>query len=275
MEMFYREFDASSPVATGMKWLAALGARIAVTFLNALAYTDIKKRLQLTAGHIWVLALILAAWCGVSLFPATAGLADVINGILFAIGAIALFEEIKEIGQAGAKAWMLAFEAKTEADLDEAGKALAPALSGTVVSLLELLVTHTAFIAAEAAVLRRFPVPSWFEARFRKAAEPKDAGSQSKAKGKAPEPTEEKQNQSPDDPNPRRMPVPDKARGPREPQPSRLSRTVEGAVRLEGARKTAEVASDSLTPVLVLGGLAAVGVTAAVWALSSAGRRRE
>lgn len=254
MEMFYRDFDASSPVSTGMKWLGALGARIAVTFVNALDHTDIKKRLLLTAGQIWVLALILAAWCGVSLFPATAGLADVINGILFAIGAVALFEELKEVGQAGAKAWMLAFEAKTEADLDEAGKALAPALSGTVVALLELLVTHTAFLAAEAAVLRRFPVPSWFESRFRKAAEPKKAEPRSK----------------PADPA---QATPNR---PRDPQPSRVSRTVQGAVRLEGARKTAEVASDSLTPVLVLGGLAAVGVTAAVWAWSaSGGRRRE
>jgi hypothetical protein len=266
MEMFYRDFDASSPVSSGSKWLAALGARIAVTFVYALGYTDIQKRLQVTAGQIWVLAVILAAWCGLSLFPATAGLADVVNGILFAIGAVSLFHEIKDIGQAGAKAWMLAFEARSDADLEAAGKALAPALSGTVVTVLEVLVTHGAFITAEAAVLRRFPVPSWFEALYRKAAEPK--------RGKSSEPTDASKRSPQEASSEVRKPNETKAEPPTKPpsRTERLVRTAEGVVRLEGARKAAEVANDPIGPALVLGGLAALGVTATVWALST-GRR--
>ena len=122
MNIFYRDFRADSPVTTGAQWLAALTARVAVALVHALPYG------RLTSGQTWVLALVLAAWMGTSVFPVTAGLATVVNAVLVGVEALRLLGRVKEIGSSLAAGLRAAYAANTEAELAAAGALLGRAL---------------------------------------------------------------------------------------------------------------------------------------------------
>lgn len=168
-ELFYREIDPKQPLTTGGRFFAALAARVAVTLVDALAYTNVKKQLFASAEPLWILGLLLGGWFAVSVIPATAGVANLANTVLVAIGLVALLDRAAEVGRALEAGLRGAYTARNSAELDAAGQSLAPALTGTVVTLIELLMTHQAFRAAEAVSLRRFPMPEWFRSRVEKA----------------------------------------------------------------------------------------------------------
>lgn len=252
MDIFFRDFDAAAPLATGPQWLAALTARIALAmFVYSRPYLDIGSRLLLSAQQAWVLCFILAAWFALSIFPATAGLAELVNGFLLLVGAVELLDRIKEIVPAFVDGLQLAYAAKSHDELKAAGKAFAPALSGTVVTTLELLVSYGAFKAAEAAVLRRIPAPGWFEEMFGKAAREAESGKPARQ-----EPTSAQRQAT-------------KESSQQSGKPGERFKTatkvVKGAVALEGARKTAENLSDAPIGWILAGaGVVAVGLTATV-----------
>ena len=101
MNIYFREFDPSSPATTGAQWLSALAARIALAmFVYSVPHLDVGQRLIVSARQAWVLCVLLAAWFAISIIPATAGLADVVNALLLAIGALELMDRAKEIGSA-------------------------------------------------------------------------------------------------------------------------------------------------------------------------------
>jgi hypothetical protein len=302
--IFFREFDPKEPVATGGKWFAALSARLALALVDALAYTDVKKQLLASAEQLWLLGLLLAGWVALSVIPATAGVANLVNAILVGIGLVSLLDRAAAVGRALEAGLRAAYEARTQVELDAAGQALAPALSGTVVTLIEVLVTHQAFRAAQAVSLRRFPMPEWFRSRVAKLragkgvrGEPPSGPAQSlppetppveptqslppeSAPPEAPvsrSPEEIRQRRSPDagrkSPNETKKARPE-PKGPREERPlERAKRLAKGTAVLEGARRTAQVV-DEINPVavgLALGAgvvVVGIGLTAAMWTRS-------
>ena len=299
-ELFYRDFDPKEPLTTGSRWFAALTARLAVTVVDALAHTQVKQALFASAEQLWILGLVLAGWVAVSVIPATAGVANVVNTILVAIGLVALLERAGEVGRALEVGLRGAYEARNPAELDAAGQALAPALTGVVVTLIEILVTHQAFRAAEAASLRRFPVPEWFRRRVEKASqrtsfrpepppEPVQSLPKESVEPKQSLPSEssyrppgtkelESSQRSPSQPaDPKLRPAErepgqkGKTAEPQREKPAerpleRARRLAAGTAALEGARRTAQAVStlDAFAVGLaVCAGAAVVGVTAA------------
>lgn len=271
MNLFFRDYDARSPVTSGSQWLAAFTGRIALSFfVYSAPYTDIGRRLIVSAQQAWVLCFLLAAWFVLSIVPATAGVADVVNALLLAIGTLELLDRAKEIGTAGLDGLKLAYAATTDEELKAAGKAFAPALSGSVVTLIEGLVSFGAFKVAELAIVKRFPVPDWFKDSYKKAETSQSAkgerGSTETAATSVPkEPVAE-----PIESAPPEVPANRESPGPRQSKAQtgtirKVAKVATGVVGLEGARKSSEViAGDGFpTVALVLGGSAlAVGVAA-------------
>lgn len=287
--IFYREFDPKEPLTSGGRFLAALTARIALVFVASLEHTDLQRRLALSAREVWVLALILAGWFAVSVMPALAGLANAVNVILLGLGIWVLLDRANEIGAALSAGLRGAYQAKTHGDLEEAGKALAPAISATLLTAIELFVTHQAFRAAEAIALRRFPMPEWFRARFEKFSE----GLAKKTSTKT-EPNQSLQPERPTSPEPNESLPPERpveeplqstaerpqsrpqSRLKTEPKPetkgSQIRRTVATATRLDGARKGAELGGEFPLVPLALAGVAVAGTAIVIYATS--GRRK-
>ena len=280
--IFFRDFDPQEPVTTGGKWFAALSARVAIALVDALAYTNVQKQLFASAEQLWLLGLLLAGWFALSVIPATAGVANLVNALLVGMGLVGLIDRAADVGRALQAGLRGAYTARNQAELDLAGKALAPALSGTVVTLIEVLVTHQAFRAAQALSLRRFPMPEWFRSRAEKIgagrsvpAEPQAEPLQSLPPEKGPaKPTESGpprsaeplQSRSPEGAKQSRTEL---RTTPREENPlGRAERLAKGTLALEGARRTAQVVNE-LNPValgLALGAgvlVIGVGVTAA------------
>lgn len=305
MDLFYDSLDPTS-IASVAKWLAAFAARLALTFVTAMAHTDIRQRLLLTASQIWVLCLVLAGYAAVHFLPGLGQVAGVVDALLLAIGAVELLGRLQEIAASLTEGIKRAYAARSEADLEEAGKALAPALSASVVTAIEALVVWRAFVAVEAAALRRFPMPEWLESKLSRALKreeplPERGPPSGRAESSAPpnqsvsaervgpEPNqsrisepEPRQSRAPEA-EPRQSRAPEREpgqtpgsgakRGKAEPTPGRTARAVaKGTARLEGTRKTAEVAS-GLGWELALGAVAVVGLTAGVVLLATSGRR--
>ncbi len=78
MDLFYDSLDPTS-IASVAKWLAAFAARLALTFVTAMAHTDIRQRLLLTASQIWVLCLVLAGYAAVHFLPGLGQVAGVVD----------------------------------------------------------------------------------------------------------------------------------------------------------------------------------------------------
>ncbi len=279
--IFIRDFDSHRPVVSGARWLAALAARIALAMSDALQSTEVGKQLRISVRQVWLLALLLAGWVVASLIPATAPVVDTINAILLGIGLLSLIDRAKEVGTALSSGLSAAYLATNDRELQEAGRRLAPAITGIVVTAIEVIVANRAFAAAEAIALRRFPVPEVLAKRWAgfqkrpagsksrpgKSGEPKPGETEpgrpgSKGRGDEPEPAKERQSRSTSEEG-------GNSKG------KRKAGTLERAgqlARLEGARKVADPSSE-LAVGLVVGGLVAVGVTAAVVAYSSKGRK--
>lgn len=272
--IYNREFDSKRPVVSGARWLAGLASRIALAFVDALHSTEVGSQLKVSVRQVWMLALLLAGWIVASLIPATAPVVDVVNAILLAIGLLSLVDRAKEIGTALSSGLSAAYLATNDAELEEAGRRLAPAITGVVVTTIEVLVATRAFAAAESLALGRFPVPEILAKRWAKYREP---GSRTTVKPKnVPERTAD---ESGSPPKRQSRKAEDEAAQKRQREAAKepperagpLKRAAQVA-RLEGARKVADPSSD-LAIGLVVGGVVVVGLTAAVVSLSKSGRK--
>ncbi len=273
--IYVREFDASKPVVSGARWLAALAARIALAFVDALHSTEIGRQLAIGVRQIWLLALLLAGWVVASLIPATAPVVNAINAILLAIGLLSLLDRAKEVGAALSTGLSAAYLATNDRELEEASRRLAPAITGIVVTAIELIVVSRAFAAAESLALGRFPVPEVLTKRWAKYREQRAGGSKKVNPADEPKrtPSETEAAQK------RQSRNPEEGRGPKR-QSRKPDEEVGGALkrvaqvaRVEGGRKLADPSSD-LAVGLIVGGVLVVGVTATVVALSSRGTRK-
>ena len=260
--LFYRNFDPKQPVASGSRWFAALAARVALTTAESIKYTDVKKQLLLSASQLWVLGLLLAGWTALSLIPATAALADTINAILLGVGLLSLAGQAEQIGRALSSGIRQAYAAQTEDDLERAAQALAPALTGSVVVAIELLVSAAAFRAAEAIVARRLPVPEALTRRLSRRSPP----SEKPGARNEPRQNKTKMNEQETSEGRSRDEGTPESRG-RESAADRARRLAEATARLEGARRAATLAGEDWAA-YALAGAAVLGVGAAVAVLA-------
>lgn len=297
--IFYRDFDGSKPVVSGARWFAALAARIALAFVDALANTEIKRQLSIGVRQLWMLALVLAGWVVASVVPATAPVVDVINAILLAIGLLSLVDRAKEVGRALSDGLSAAYLAKNELELAEAGKKLAPAITGTVVTAVEVLVTNSAFAAAESVVVGRFPVPDVLARRWAKYTSRRSEPSGGRTPGRSGEPPRRqadepqgKKGKPQDEPQgkkdkPEEEPQGKKSKPQEEPQGKKgkpgeesqktgdragVLKRASRVAQLEGGRKLADPSSD-IALQLLAGGAVVVGLTTAVVLLSSRSKK--
>lgn len=280
--IFVREFDPGKPVVSGARWLAALAARIALAFVDALHSTEIGRQLSIGVRQIWLLALLLAGWVVASLIPATAPVVDAINAILLAIGLLSLLDRAKEVGAALSTGLSAAYLATNDRELEEAGRRLAPAITGVVVTTIEVIVVSRAFAAAESLAVGRFPVPEVLAKRWAKyrergvgggkkgrpADEPKRTRSENegaqKRQSRNPEEGEAQKRQSRNN---------DAEGAPRKREVAGALKRAAQVARVEGGRKLADPSSE-LAVGLIVGGVIVVGVTATVVALNSRGTRK-
>ena len=165
MDVFYRGFDSGSPITTGAKHLTAAAGRLMLSMINSIKYMDdaaLAAFLKVVnVKNIWGLALILTGWLIVSLIGGPIGAA--VNALLLYIGIKEIYSRISEIYQP-LKDWLIkSYEAKDEAALDDAGKSFATGFANGVVTILEFVVLHRIFRAAEAALSKRFPPPDWLQ----------------------------------------------------------------------------------------------------------------
>lgn len=171
MDIFYRGFDSGSPISSGAKHLTAAAARLLVSMIRSIKYLDdaaLAAFLKVvTINNVWALSLILAGWLLASLIGGPVGAA--VNAILLYIGLREIYSRISEIYEP-LKSWILgAYEATNDAMLDEAGKSFAVGLANGVLTILEFIVLHRIFRAAEAALSKRFPRPEWLQATWDRA----------------------------------------------------------------------------------------------------------
>jgi hypothetical protein len=166
---FFRDFELSKPIETGLQWFLALVWRLGDSMLLGIPYMapGLRDRFRerMTVTSAWVLVIALAAWLVTSVYPNP--VTSVINLILAGLGIIELGSRLGDIGK-NLMTWLSgAYAAKTEADLEQAGRAFGSVFDEAVYTGLELLITSKVFRAAERLIAGRFPIPEWFSARWR------------------------------------------------------------------------------------------------------------
>ena len=168
MDVFYRGFDGGSPISTGAKHLSAAAARLMLSMIHSIKYMDdaaLAAFLKVVnVKNIWGLALILTGWLIVSLIGGPVGAA--INALLLYVGLKEIYSRLSEIYEP-LKDWLIkSYEAKDDAVLDDAGKSFATGFANGVITILEFIVLHRIFRAAEAALSKRFTPPDWLQATW-------------------------------------------------------------------------------------------------------------
>lgn len=260
-ELFYRDFEASSPVETGTKHLLAAAARLAVSAELGVAQvpgqTGEQLRALFTPENLYTIGFIFAAWVIATIVGGPVAVA--VDAILVGLGLLTLAE--RAIQTAGAlKDWAVAaYEATTEADLKAAGGRFAEAVATIGVTTLELVVGHRVFRTARTKVQERFPMRQALRPQPR--VEPKP---------RPPEPPRSPPPEPPRSP----PPEPPARRAPGEPSRrlDRFGRRVREGAKGPGATKAA-----GMVPALAwgLGALVVVGggVAVAAIALRPKGRK--
>ena len=151
------------------KRLVAVAYRAAESILRSFQYLlpSIGSELWalLSVDTLWGLALLAAGWFLTSVISGPLGLA--VNVIFLAYGVWQIWGTIGDT-YALLKDWFWGFyNAKTEAELDEAGKHFAEGLAKGGLTLIELLVTHRALKFASRKLAAKYPPPDKLRERFR------------------------------------------------------------------------------------------------------------
>lgn len=150
------------------KRLVAVGFRAADSILRSLKYLlpDLGQELLslFTVDSLWGLCLLLAGWFLTSVVSGPIGAA--INLALLGYGVYSSWETVEQTyGQL--KDWFWGFyQARTEDELETAGKHFAAGVAKGGVFVAYLVVTHKALKFASAKLVSRFPPPEKLKARF-------------------------------------------------------------------------------------------------------------
>lgn len=165
----------SAPITVGAQHLAAAAARVAVSIIRSFDLLDdaalAHVKSLLTVHTLWSLCVVIAAW-----FLATAvggPIALAINGLLIIWGLKELWGQLGDILRESG-AWLsAAYKAHDDKELEVASGHFANAITGGILTGLELVITHRAFRFAEGKIQRTFKPPDWlgreYEASLRKA----------------------------------------------------------------------------------------------------------
>lgn len=236
----------------------AAAKRLLKSFILSFAYLtdsvwDELKRI-VNPDNVWSLILVLAGWFLASVIGGYIGAA--VNAILLAVGLYDLWGRLKTSWH-GFKSWfVLSYQAKGYAELEEAGKGFADGLAVGGISVLEIVLLHKAFRFVESRIASRYPAPDWLRREFKDAAELRE-------RKRASRPPEEKppEDRPPEEKPPEERPPEEKP--PREDAEARGKRKgIREAVKAVGAGRTA----DELSAERALPWLLAVGVGgAALW----------
>ena len=172
------------------KRLVAVAYRAAESILRSFKYLlpSIGSELWalLSVDALWGLALLAAGWFLTSVISGPLGLA--VNVIFLAYGVWQIWGTIGDT-YALLKDWFWGFyNAKTEPELDEAGKHFAEGLAKGGLTLIELLVTHKALKFASRKLAAKYPPPERLRERF--AEEQRKAQSQRESRERQGEQTE-------------------------------------------------------------------------------------
>ena len=148
--------------------LVAVAYRAAESILRSFKYLlpSIGSELWalLSVDALWGLALLAAGWFLTSVISGPLGLA--VNVIFLAYGVWQIWGTIGDT-YALLKDWFWGFyNAKTEPELDEAGKHFAEGLAKGGLTLIELLVTHKALKFASRKLAAKYPPPERLRERF-------------------------------------------------------------------------------------------------------------
>jgi hypothetical protein len=137
-----------------------------------------------TIESIKTLAVIGALWVGATVLAATTGvgvpIAAFVNFALSAYGMWSLWGELQNIGADLKAFWSLGMDARSDADLEQAGQAFGRALAGGLITALEVYLYSRAFRAAEGIIARRLPTPARLKAEYERAVKERE-GRKSKA----------------------------------------------------------------------------------------------
>ena len=150
------------------KRLVAVAYRAAESILRSFKYLlpSIGNELWalLSVDALWGLALLAAGWFLASVISGPLGLA--VNVIFLAYGVWQIWGTIGDT-YALLRDWFWGFyNAKTEPELDEAGKHFAEGLAKGGLTLIELLVTHKALKFASRKLAAKYPPPERLRERF-------------------------------------------------------------------------------------------------------------
>ncbi len=166
MDIYYRGFDAQSPISTAAKHVSAFAARLVLSVLRSVKYLDdatfdaLEK--VLTINNLWACMLIFAGWMLASIIGGPVGAA--VNAILLYFGIQELYDRIGEIYHP-LKDWLQgAYDAQKDDDLEAPAKSFATGLANGAITVLEFVILHKLFKATESALTKRLPPPAWLDA---------------------------------------------------------------------------------------------------------------
>lgn len=258
MDIFEKGKAPNTTIAGASQALARAAGRFVLSMIWSLRYLEPAAadhfRSLLTPQSLWVLGIILAGWAIATLVGGPIAL--VINGLLGAYGLYQIYEQLALTWQ-NLKGWALtAYRAQNEAQLEEAARFFATAVTDGVLTLLEVILTHRVFKSVESGLKKRYPAPEWLKAEYDRALN--EAGQK------------------------RRKPTEEAPRAKNEEAPRAKDNAREGKDRESPSRRASEgrtplppppPAGNSLVLPAILGVVAAVGTgTAIAFALS--GTRR-
>ncbi len=176
MDIFEKGKAPNTTIAGASQALARAAGRFVLSMVWSLRYLEpaAVEHFQnlLTPQSLWVLGIILAGWAIATLVGGPIAL--VINGLLGAYGLYQIYEQLALTWQ-NLKGWALtAYRAQNEAQIEEAARFFATAVTDGVLTLLEVILTHRVFKSVEAGLKKRYPAPEWLNAEYDRAM--KEAG---------------------------------------------------------------------------------------------------
>ncbi len=171
MDIFEIGKVPDTTIAGASQALARAAGRFVLSMVRSLRYLEPAAvehfRNLLTPQSLWVLAIILAGWALATLVGGPIAL--VINGLLGAYGLYQIYEQLALTWQ-NLKSWALtAYRAQNEAQIEEAARFFASAVTDGVLTLLEVILTHRVFKSVEAGLKKRYPAPAWLQAEYDRA----------------------------------------------------------------------------------------------------------
>jgi hypothetical protein len=180
-DIYYRDFDSENPASSVAKIIVAAASRCALSMIRSLKYAseEIQDRFfsLLTPSVLWSFCLILVGWLIASVIGGAVGAA--VNALLLAYGLYQIWEDLKAVWD-NLKAWPVSFwNAKNDAELEEAAKQFAVVLGTGGWLVIEAVITHKAFKTVSRALEGRFKPPKASEREFQRAKERRE---QSKAR---------------------------------------------------------------------------------------------